>query len=1009
MSSIEPGSGWSERLNPRNWTLSWKLAVVGLVPALLALALGVLRIHDDAQQAGELSRSSRLVEVRDQVAGAANALRQERDGSTLFVAAGRTGDRGALEAEHGQADGEITEMVNALRGTGELDPATASALQRAEDGLGRLVRLRASVLGDPPVPYDQVVTRYSDIVGPLDALDRALLRQLRTPATGGLADAVTAVTGVTEQLAVEHTVIGAAIQAGKPQPGDAAVVNSANAQLAADYRDYQAALTPEQLSAFGLLPDASANARRDQIRTGILAAPFELGPLQADWDAAYVQSRSAADKTAGLLRGELVATSAAAEDRASNLAGLSAVILLLGLLIGITIAVVVARTLIRSLRMLRTSALDVAERRLPQTVESVRAGETPDTTVMPVPLTGRDEVVQVARAFDAVHVQAIKLAADQATLQAGVSAMFVNLSRRSQALVERQLQLIEQLENNEQDADQLSNLFQLDHLATRMRRNSENLLVLAGTDVAKRNVAAVPMVDVLRAAVSEVEQYQRIVVQAPPTVSILGRASSDLVHLLAELLDNATIFSPPDSQVVMSSTRTSDGAIVVEIADRGVGMTEDELGKANTRLGGPSSVDVSTSRRMGLFVVGRLAARHGVEVRLSSSAGGSGSGLTASVTVPTKLVPTSEPRRSGALVGAGMKKPPALGSSSGQQRPGRNGVGRPGSLSALVVGSDGPPDEPKDRPLPLRQPDQPAAPTANGSGSGLPTRQPGSSLRPPAVPFRPDHPDQPPADTGATAHPSAGRPDAERPADPHPVSDRPAPGPADRPALPAPPVRNDAPSEATADGDTPPSGAPESRPLPAPGERFDPAHGSMPPRGRPGLPDAPRTDPTPKVAQPDRGGAGLPQRRPSPRPNGPRPFPRVGPRPGNRQPAQAADGLFAPRLSTTPEPASKPYFDPTETTPIFEEIASAWFRSNRPVPVEYGNDPQPESRATPSAAGAPDREPLSVPIPPRSAQPGRPLVDEPPGRRSGSGCPPRRRRTTVSPAWPTRAGGPPAG
>ena len=298
----------------------------------------------------------------------------------------------------------------------------------------------------------------------------------------------------------------------------------------------------------------------------------------------------------------------------------------------------------------------------------------------------------MARAFDAVHGQAIRLAADQATLQAGISAMFVNLSRRSQALVERQLQLIEQLESNEQDADQLSNLFQLDHLATRMRRNSENLLVLAGTDVAKRNVAAVPMVDVLRAAVSEVEQYQRIVVQTPPTATILGRAASDIVHLLAELLDNATNFSPPDSQVVMSSTRTADGSIVVEIADRGVGMTDDELVAANSRLSGPASVDVSTSRRMGLFVVGRLAARHGVDVRLSSSAaGGSGSGLTASVTVPTKLVPTSEPRRSGTMAGSGMARQPG-GPTAAVVAPPRNGVpARPGApLAALVAGSDGP-------------------------------------------------------------------------------------------------------------------------------------------------------------------------------------------------------------------------------------------------------------------------------------------------------------------------------
>ena len=176
----------------------------------------------------------------------------------------------------------------------------------------------------------------------------------------------------------------------------------------------------------------------------------------------------------------------------------------------------VSRSLTRSLRVLRSSALDVAQRRLPQAVESMRSGEAPDVHVEPVPLHTRDEVGQVARAFDAVHGQAVRLAADQAMLQSNVSSMFVNLSRRSQALVERQLQLIEAAGEQRAGPDQLSNLFQLDHLATRMRRNSENLLVLAGTDLAKRNVAPVPLVDVLRAAVSEIEQYQRIVVQAPP-------------------------------------------------------------------------------------------------------------------------------------------------------------------------------------------------------------------------------------------------------------------------------------------------------------------------------------------------------------------------------------------------------------------------------------------------------------------------------------------------------------
>src|SRR6185312_7984138 len=373
------------------------------------------------------------------------------------------------------------------------------------------------------------------------------------------------------------------------------------------------------------------------------------------WDDAVAQSAAVLNQAQSQVRTALVAAGDAAEDRASNLAGVNSVILMLGLLLAVTIIVLMVRSLTRSLRVLRTSALDVAQRRLPQAVESMRSGGVPDVTVEPVPLHTRDEVGQVARAFDTVHGQALKLAADQAALQSNVSSMFVNLSRRSQALVERQLQLIEQLESNEQDPDQLSNLFQLDHLATRMRRNSENLLVLAGTDLAKRNAAPIPLVDVLRAAVSEVEQYQRIVVQSPPTATVAGRAGADLVHLLAELLDNATNFSPPESQVVMSSARTPDGSVVVEISDRGVGMVEHELMDANHRLAGPSSVDVSASRRMGLFVVGRLGARHGVSVRLGTSAAGQSSGLTASVTVPAYLIsatPGSEaPRPFGAQPG----------------------------------------------------------------------------------------------------------------------------------------------------------------------------------------------------------------------------------------------------------------------------------------------------------------------------------------------------------------------
>jgi signal transduction histidine kinase len=460
------------------------------------------------------------------------------------------------------------------------------------------------------------------------------LRQLRTPEVAGLVDALTATSDIREQLSLQHTVLGAATRAGSLVPDDVSASQAIDTLLARAIGSYRLALTPDQVQRFGLIGDElPVFQQRTRVKTQIALTQVGLPiPVEsATWDTVHADAVAvvqAADANARVALGE---AGVAAEENASNLAGINSVILMLGLLAAITVAVLVARALIRSLRVLRTSALDVAERRLPMAVESMRSGEAMDVAVDPVPIDTRDEVGQVARAFDAVHGQAVRLAADQAALQTNVSSMFVNLSRRSQALVERQLQLIEQLESNEQDADQLANLFQLDHLATRMRRNSENLLVLAGTDLAKRNTAPVPMVDVLRAAVSEIEQYQRIVVQAPPSASIVGRAASDLVHLLAELLDNATNFSPPDSQVVMSTTRTTDGSLLVEIADRGVGMLDHEWSTPT------SALRPLVGRRVRVAPHGAVRGRSAggparrPRAASTSSTGGPGSGLTASV------------------------------------------------------------------------------------------------------------------------------------------------------------------------------------------------------------------------------------------------------------------------------------------------------------------------------------------------------------------------------------------
>jgi len=222
-------------------------------------------------------------------------------------------------------------------------------------------------------------------------------------------------------------------------------------------------------------------------------------------------------------------------------------------------------------------------------------------------------------------------------LRANLNAMFVNLSRRSQTLIERQLGIIESLEQSEQDADRLSSLFRLDHLATRMRRNSENLLVLAGHEAPRKWTRPVPFVDVLRAAVSEIEQYDRITLNVQSGLVVAGRAASDLVHLVAEVLENATTFSRKNTQVLVTGQLPVSGGVLIEITDAGLGIPDQELAYANWRLDNPPVIDVAVSRRMGLFVVGRLAARHGIKVRLRRAPTG---GLSALIWAPETVAET---------------------------------------------------------------------------------------------------------------------------------------------------------------------------------------------------------------------------------------------------------------------------------------------------------------------------------------------------------------------------------
>jgi signal transduction histidine kinase len=305
------------------------------------------------------------------------------------------------------------------------------------------------------------------------------------------------------------------------------------------------------------------------------------------------------------------------------------------LLIVLAAALLVARSLAVPLRRLRAEALDIASVQLPQRMK--RLSESPDTEleVAPIDVLTSDEIGQVARAFDQVHAEAVRLAGNEAMLRTSFNAMFVNLSRRSQMLIERLARTIDSLEQNEDDADRLSSLFSMDHMVTRMRRNSENLLLLAGHEGARKWSEPVSLAEVAGAATSEIEHYRRVVLSVQPGIAVTGLAVSDVAHLLAELIENATIFSPTDTVVQVSGHELSSGGVLIEIIDKGIGIPEERLAEMNWRLQTTPVIDVSVSRHMGLFAVARLAERHGVEVRLRPA---SPQGLSALVWLPDRVI-----------------------------------------------------------------------------------------------------------------------------------------------------------------------------------------------------------------------------------------------------------------------------------------------------------------------------------------------------------------------------------
>jgi signal transduction histidine kinase len=641
---------WTAATDWRNWRLPVKLAAVLVVPVVVAVGAGVLQISGFVQQANSYGAVQRVDALRGTLIPLLATVQEER---TLSAQRSDTGvvDPTRFERQAAATDGAVSAMKQSAELVNGLGSVASSRYRDALIQVGGLAQLRDEVRADA-IDAPMGTAAYTGVVKALLDLHQALVGQLGDPKLSGTAIAVHDLVVAVEQVRAQQAVLLVGIGRGSLLGAEIRLIDESGVRLQDRLNDFRTIATPGQQRVFDEKVQVSELDARTQLVQVAVTQPAEADkpagnsrrakpptfPISADdWNRASDIVAKPISDVVSELGDEVAATAARLQDDTSNKAGAASVVVLVTLLTAFALATVVGRYLLRSLGTLRRAALDVAQHRLPALVEGLRGDRDPHVRIEPVPVHTKEEFGQLARAFDAVHEQAVRSATEQAVLRANMRNTFVNLSRRSQSLVERQLKLMEELERNEEDSEQLANLFKLDHLATRMRRNNENLMVLSGSEVSRRFSKPVPLADVLRAAASEIEQYQRVVVRSAPPVEVVGYAASDLVRLIAELLDNAAAFSPPQSEVVIGARGGTDGTIQIEVVDDGIGMSDEELAEANERLAEEVDSEVPVSRQMGLFVVGRLAGRHGIDVRLRP-VGEDRRGLRTTVLVPADLV-----------------------------------------------------------------------------------------------------------------------------------------------------------------------------------------------------------------------------------------------------------------------------------------------------------------------------------------------------------------------------------
>jgi hypothetical protein len=636
------GASGTKLLRLRNWPLRQKLIAVLAIPAVAFAVLASVSIGSSLQSARTLRSGGEVADLERQATALVHELQLERDQVVGAVASGKRAGGSALNSQQAAVDRVAAAYLEAETARhAEASPRLRAQLDAVRVGLGTLRPLRAAARS-AALTEGALFEEYSRIIAGLLEID------LQTALRGGDDQLTQGVRAFTDFAAAKE--LTAQVR------GSLYSIATRGRFGFGEFQDFADLLARQRAATDRFMTEAT-DQQRSLLTQGIRGQAVlavgrieqtavnrqsqrDLGLDPQQWLAASTTQIELQRAVESQLLTDVTRHSRELSDAAQLRSAVSSGAIVVILAISLLTSLAIGRSMVRPLQRLRSSALEVAERRLPEAVRRLRMtreGE-PHIDVEPIGDASADEIGEVARAFDVVHHAAIRQATEQAALRKSISDMFLNLARRSQRLIDR---LLEQLDELEQDADDetLERLFAADHLVTRLRRNAEDLIVLSGAEPPRRWARTIPLVEVVRAAAQEVEQYQRVEVLPIDEINLAGHSVADVVHLLAELVENATSFSPPGTVVQVAGQPAAAG-YVVEIEDRGLGMSDEELIEANRRLADPPAIDAALSQRLGLFVVGRLARRHGIKVQLRHSWYG---GVTALVLLPSALtIPSTD-------------------------------------------------------------------------------------------------------------------------------------------------------------------------------------------------------------------------------------------------------------------------------------------------------------------------------------------------------------------------------